>query len=128
MLGGAGCSLTYSTPSDPARVQLLHRDSPESRGRITTRSIGGRDYDYSYDGKGRLLSYDAPGTAEDATYTYDYAGRRIRMTVGDAVWRFVCDGAPGGAGDDVCAELVDEDGDGDVDRRRYYWTLATPAG
>ena len=39
------------------------------------------------------------------------------MVVGSSVTRFVYDG------DDVVAELEDTDGDSDVDRTRYYWTL-----
>jgi YD repeat-containing protein len=100
----AMCLLSQSTSAEASTSR-----------RITKRTIAGRDYEYTYDGQGRLTSYSDDDVS--ATYVYDYAGRRVKTTVGDAVTPYVCDG------DDVAAEFVDEDGDEDIDRRRYYWRL-----
>jgi len=87
----------------------------DANGRVDERVIAGVTYTYGYDGRGQLISFGGGGVT--ASYEYDYAGRRVEMTVGDCVTRFVYDG------DDVCAEFVDEDDDGDVDRRRHYWLI-----
>lgn len=97
----------------------------DAAGRVTTRTVAGRDYHYAYDGLGRLISYtDDQNSANSATYVYDAFGRRVKATVGNTVTRFVYD-IPGQGGDDPVAEFIDQDGNGAIDTRRYYWNMPT---
>jgi RHS repeat-associated protein len=111
----------YASPCLGAWEMALDRVPPGGRdaaGRLVKRVVGDREYNYAYEGAGRLTDFtDHKNHANDATYTYDFFGRRVSMTVGTSTTRFIYDG------EDVVAELVDEDGNGTVDRTRYYWTL-----
>ena len=90
----------------------------DAGGRITTRTVAGRDYYYNYDAAGRLVDYtDTQNSDNDALYTYDQWGRRIYMTIGTTNIRMVYQGA------DVVAEYTDYDDDDVADKKRIYWIL-----
>ena len=95
----------------------------DAAGRMATRAVAGRECQYAYDAYGRLIAFtDTENPANDTTYSYDAFGRRVTKTTGSCTTRFVYD-LPQNGGDDVVAELIDEDGDGTVDRKRVYWVL-----
>jgi RHS repeat-associated protein len=92
--------------------------SSDAAGRAMNRVVAGRSYGYTYDAKGQLTAYnDTQNVGNDETYTYDHSGRRITIAESGRKTRFVYQG------DDVAAELVDENGDGSPERTRVYWTL-----
>jgi RHS repeat-associated protein len=111
----------YASPCLGAWEMALDRVPPGGRdaaGRLVKRVVGDREYNYAYEGAGRLTNFtDHKNHANDATYSYDFFGRRVGMHVGGVTTRFIYDG------EDVVAELVDADGNGTVDRTRYYWAL-----
>ena len=92
----------------------------DAAGRITKRTVAGRDYLYDYDGAGRLVEYtDTVDSDNSADYEYDWRGRRTLVDINAGpTWRFVYD-----TGDDPVAALVDWNGNGSVDTTRVYWTL-----
>ena len=100
----------------------IEATAADAAGRITNRTVAGRSYGYGYDAAGRLVSYsDSVDAANDAAYTYDHQGRRIRMVVGVEDHRCVYEG------DDVSVEYVDGNGNGSLldtgDYTRKYWLL-----
>ena len=67
----------------------------DANGSLTRKDDGTNTYDYAYDFRNRrersdrrgrrphlMTSYDGPGTANDATYAYDLADRRVQRVVG----------------------------------------------
>ena len=90
----------------------------DAGGRVDKRTVAGRVYEYEHDARGQLSSCtDNQDSSNNAQYAYDHMARRIKMTIGDSVYRFVYDG------NDVAVEFCDEDGDSDVDRTRVYWLM-----
>ena len=111
-------------PTTPCRgaveyhVERVGPGDVDAGGRILRRDVAGHVMEYDYTSTGALASFtDADDPANNATYTYDYMGRRIGMTVGSTAYRFVY------LGDDVVAEYIDEGNNGTVDRTRVYWIL-----
>jgi len=113
-----GCYRHSSNPCMGAVEYEVETTQHDTAGRITRRTIAGHHYHYSYDAIGRLVSYiDSVDSSNNAAYKYDALGNRVEMTVGGVRTRFIYQGA------DVIAGLVDENNDGVIDRKRYYWNL-----
>jgi RHS repeat-associated protein len=105
-----------AAPCRGAVTFSIESNTIDAAGRIAERDVNGSVYAYEYTGFGQLVSFtdhDNPGN--NASYVYDHAHRRVEMTVGATTTRMVYDGQ------NVVADLVDENGDGAVDRQRVYW-------
>jgi RHS repeat-associated protein len=94
----------------------------DNGGRITKRWVAGRLHEYGYDARGQLVSYrDNTNPANNADYTYDVYGNRIRITVGTGtqkvITRFLYQG------NDVVAEYETQPGSSAIARKRIYWLL-----
>jgi RHS repeat-associated protein len=113
---GASWSYTYNAlgsltsvhaPAGPDRVwayddknRLVSDTQPESgtttytyttEGLLASKTdAAGRTTGYAYDGNHRLIGIDAPGTADDATFTYDARDNRVRAAAGtvDSVFSY----------------------------------------
>jgi YD repeat-containing protein len=113
-----GDPITVATTPSLGALAYMTETTANAAGRITARNLNGRTYNYSYDARGWLIAYtDHQDSSKDATCEYDYLGRRIKMTIGNKTYRMVYDG------DDVVAEYIDDNNDGQVDRKRIYWLL-----
>lgn len=67
----------------------------EAGNRLSTRDAKGQSFSYSYDALNRPIGNDAPGTDQDASYTYDSCaygkGRLCRVTLGTEVADYAYD-------------------------------------
>lgn len=108
-------------PCVGAYEHLVETSVRDAGGRETGRRIAGVEDEREYDYYGRLVSFVDGETGVVSAYAYDFAGRRVRKQVGDAVTTMFYDWG----GSDVVVETHDEDGDGSLAGRgdyvRHYW-------
>ena len=108
-------------PCVGAYEHLVETSVRDAGGRETGRRIAGVEDEREYDYYGRLVSFVDGETGAVSAYAYDFAGRRVRKQVGDAVTTMFYDWG----GSDVVVETHDEDGDGSLAGRgdyvRHYW-------
>ena len=112
----------YRNPPSLGALEFHHETTQrDDSGRITTRTIDGREYQYGYDGGGRLDSYTDVEDDVTAEYGYDFLGRRVKVKLtggsNPRTYYFVYEAA------DVVVEYVDEGNDDSIDRIRLYWIL-----
>jgi RHS repeat-associated protein len=77
-------NLLSQTSPDTGTTTFMH----DAAGNVTTRTDAkGQSFAYSYDALNRLATLNAPGTADDITYTYDTCnngvGRLCTVIIGD---------------------------------------------
>ena len=112
-----------SAPCIGAYEYGIEETERDTEGRVSRRIFNGRACEYAYDAYGRLVSFADIAAGSTAAYAYDFAGRRVGKTVGDARTAMVYDWG----GHDVVYETHDANGDGDLndsgDYRRTYWVL-----
>jgi RHS repeat-associated protein len=65
----------------------------DANGNQTEKGDGAITTTLTYDYENRFVSYDAPGSTNDATYTYNASGTRIAKTVNSVTEKYLLDGA-----------------------------------
>lgn len=65
----------------------------DNNGNMSQKTDGTDTWTWGYDYQNRQTSFDAPGTANDATYAYNANGTRISKTVNSIVEKYILDGA-----------------------------------
>jgi RHS repeat-associated protein len=74
-------------------VALTNIYQYDNNGNMTQKSDGTNTWTWGYDYENRQISHDAPGTTNDATYTYNAGGARISKTVNSVTEKYILDGA-----------------------------------